>query len=180
MTSDRPQQGRYILREQHIANRKTKGLLSRHKNAEPTSVLPGSLWADYFDTKTKKHEKIGFSYFISLEFENLILSCPPKDVAYLSPAEYELLAAVPVHGDRIRIFEDREWMREGLTLRPGDHVHIVKHVNIPDGTPAIVKYKGHLEGKIGIYFGLELLVSIVQYQTFLLHYSYLLPFHQQS
>jgi hypothetical protein len=159
MSTDRPQRFRYILRKEHIANKKEKGILSRHKTGDEINVLPGTLWEDYEDKQTKKHEKIGFSYFSSLDFENLILSCPPSDVTRINQGEYELLASISTCADRMKVFEDKAWLGEGLTLDVGSYVHIHRYPNLPEKAPGVIKYKGSLSGIKGLWFGVELLVS---------------------
>ncbi|XP_074645066.1 ubiquitin carboxyl-terminal hydrolase CYLD-like isoform X2 [Tubulanus polymorphus] len=158
MASDTQQRPRYILKKEHIANKKEKtGFLSRQKAGDEITVLPGTLWKDYEDKQTKKHEKIGFSYFASLDFDNLILSCPPNDVSKITFEQYLLLASISTCADRVKVFDDQQWLDEGLNLLVSDFVSILHYPNLPDRASGIIRYKGCLTGIRGLWFGVELL-----------------------
>ena len=105
------------------------------------------------DSKKKEKDKLVLN---APEHENAELVCNLSDVKRLSPAEANLLYAIPVCAERLKVFNDKAWIDEGVRIKEGDFVD-VKLSNHQYELPGIVRYRGPVPNSKGELFGVELI-----------------------
>ena len=158
----------FILLSDQLASRREKALLPRQKTDEDcVTVLQGSLWTlsnpEVEDGAVNSANAIYMSgrpkwILNSKEFDGVVLQTTPSEVERLSEHEYELLIGLSTCADRYKVFRDKEWLREGLDIDKDSLVYILNQNDLPERVPGIVRYKGRLPGKSGIWFGVQLSV----------------------
>jgi hypothetical protein len=110
-----------------------------------------------------KDESHRFNYML-LNDSSICLFCDETDVAPLNSEEFLLLEATkkPVH--RLDTFNHKLFW--GVKLKPGHAVYISipgANLSVKDNARATVHYKGQIGKLPGIYFGVEIVVRIVNY-----------------
>ena len=91
---------------------------------------------------------------------NIFLTCEKESIAHLSTDEFLLLVPVKNRGDRLSVFRTKlSW---GISLTEGSTVNV--SIKIPgrlavkrDGK-AVIRYRGKIGNKEGMFFGVEILV----------------------
>lgn len=153
----------FILLSDKLANRREKALLPRQKTEEDTvTVLQGSLWTlanpESEDGNASTPIYVGKPKLVlnSAEFDSVVLQTTPSEVERLSEQEFELLIGLATCADRYKVFNDKEWLREGLEIDKDCIVYVINLADLPERVPGKVRYKGRLPGKCGIWFGVEL------------------------
>ena len=146
----------YILLSDQIATRREKGVLSRQKGDEKIQVIQGSLWRLDENTDPLAARSKPSITLTSLEFDGVVLQCPPSEVERLSEQEYELLVSLSSCVDRLNIFTDKEWLDEGTKIDIDSIVFILKFGESLEKVVGRVRYKGPLPGLNGTWFGIEL------------------------
>ena len=155
----------YILLSDQIATRREKGVLNRQRGEEKIQVIQGSLWRlDDSEDPLAARSKPSIT-LTSLEFDGVVLQCPPSEVERLSEQEYELLVSLSSCVDRLNIFTDKEWLDEGTKIDIDSIVFVLKFGESPEKVIGRVRYKGPLPGLNGTWFGIEL--SAVSNSSFL-------------
>ncbi len=147
----------YILLSDQIATRREKGVLNRQRGEDSKiQVIQGSLWR-LDDSEDPLHARSKpVITLTSLEFDGVVLQCPPSEVERLSEQEYELLVSLSSCVDRLNIFRDKEWLDEGTKVDIDSIVFILKFGENQEKIVARVRYKGPLPGLNGTWFGVEL------------------------
>lgn len=101
----------------------------------------------------------------SIGQENIEVQCAADDFRQIIGDEFELLLAVPTCQDRYAIFQNQEWLEDGRLLKVGDFVEVYDKPSAKDLVGKL-RYKGPVDGVQGIYFGVELIVSIFVHVVF--------------
>lgn len=90
----------------------------------------------------------------NLNDENpVMVPCTKDTVHRLRVAEFKLLVSIASCKERLSVFQDKEWLKEGIELKEGDSVTVTIRNHQVDGK---IKYKGSLSDQLGIIFGIEL------------------------
>lgn len=76
------------------------------------------------------------------------------NIRQLTPEEASLLLAVS-KGDRLTVLENRDWMEDGLTVDVGNRVTLRGLDWLAMNATGVIRYKGHVEGRMGVWFGIE-------------------------
>ena len=150
----------YILTKKQIARRKEKSLQGKHKWDEIV-VLEGSLWftQESVSTSTSRQYHSHSTELIlhSEEHNGAVLRYEHGDVKPLSGDQYNLLLALTVCSERLKVFMDPAWLKEAAESVPGSIVYVLSKYSISqEKLVGKVRYKGTLPGVQGIWFGVEL------------------------
>lgn len=148
----------YILTKKQIARRKEKSLHGKHKWDEIV-VLEGSLWftQDPDSTPRQYHSHASELILHSEEHNGAVLRYEHGDVKPLSGDQYNLLLALTVCSERLKVFMDPAWLKEAAEIAPGSTVYVLSKYSISqEKLVGKVRYKGILPGAQGIWFGVEL------------------------
>lgn len=143
-----------ILVKSCHGKKKEKGILKT--STSKVDVLQGTLMV-YF-CANEDHPKAQPLHVLECIEDNIEVQCSDDDFRPLSNEEYELLLAVPTCQDRYAIFQNGDWLKEGLKLKEGDFVEVYDKSSAKDLIGKL-RYKGKVVGLQGIYFGIELVVS---------------------
>lgn len=141
----------YILLADKIGKKKERGIL---RTTSKVDVLPGTLLLLVEERNDKQRNTLWW-ILETLDPENIEIECQPTDTGQLSKTEFALLQPIPVCEERLSIFQDQEWLKEGAQLQINDQVTVA--VKGQPYLKGIIKYKGELPGVKGIQFGIELL-----------------------
>lgn len=174
---------KYILLRDTVAKSKWSHTASsrarlRSKRSEQR-VLKGSLWQQVEDDvfnqsissqSSKSSSKGGggtggitspaLQYKLSLEsleIEDLTLQCASAFLAEISEELCRMLLAIPTSEERYIVHNDTDRMKSAKFINVGSDV-IVRKRNV-EPCRAVVRWKGRLAGKQGIWFGVEIMVS---------------------
>ncbi|XP_062592565.1 ubiquitin carboxyl-terminal hydrolase CYLD-like [Saccostrea cucullata] len=142
----------YILLADKIGKKKERGIL--RTTSSKVDVLPGTLLLLVEERYDKQRTTLSW-ILETLEPENIEIECQPTDTGQLTKIEFALLQPIPVCQERLSIFQDQEWLKEGAQLQLEDPVTVA--VKGQPYLKGIIKYKGELPGVKGIQFGIELL-----------------------
>ncbi|XP_048762223.2 ubiquitin carboxyl-terminal hydrolase CYLD-like [Ostrea edulis] len=142
----------YILLADKIGKKKERGIL--RTTSSKVDVLPGTLLLLVEERNDKQRNTLWWT-LETLEPENIEIECQPPDTGQLSKTEFALLQPIPVCQERLSIFQDQEWLKEGAHLQLNDPVTVA--VKGQPYLKGLIKYKGELPGVKGIQFGIELL-----------------------
>lgn len=149
----------YILLHEKLGKKKDKGLVSRSlgSGSSKVQVLQGTLLETAEPSRTRGSKPVNNLELRSLEPENVWVDVIIIDVEIISQDEYNLLVAIPTCKERLRIFLNKEWLKEGLEL---DISHLVKVEVRGYSDPLIgtIRSKGLIPEVKGTYFGIELQV----------------------
>lgn len=171
---------KYILLRDTIAKSKWSHTASsrarlRSKRSEQR-VLKGSLWQqveeDVFNqsvsSQSSKSSKGGGGVtspagqyklnLESLEIEDLTLQCASAFLAEITEELCRMLLAIPTSEERYIVHSDKDRMNSAKFINVGSDV-IVRKRNV-EPCRAIVRWKGRLAGKQGVWFGVEIMVSL--------------------
>ncbi|ESO82866.1 hypothetical protein LOTGIDRAFT_229851 [Lottia gigantea] len=123
------------------------------RSSKKIEVLPGSLLR-CVDDKTKGHTF--HIVLITLDTEPVEIEIIPGEAEEIPTETVELLYPIANCGDRLRVYNDRNWLAEGKTIKVGDSVYVKMKI---DGSelPGIVRYRGNFKDMRGIHFGVELI-----------------------
>ena len=102
-----------------------------------------------------------YNYMLSHE-ENTCLFCDENDIAPLNNEEFLLLEAIKKPFDRLEAFRSNklEWAAK---LKAGVSVDVRTggdNISHPEYARGVVHFKGMLKEQNGVYFGVEILVSL--------------------
>ena len=116
----------------------------------------------YFGRKLTKGELIDMTHqwIIAFSVPSVFVDCPKNQLRNVECQFFPYLLAVNDLFLRYDLFiNNLNSLASNMLLSVGDRVDVFleQHV-IPSA--AIVRYKGNLSGKIGIFFGVEILVSL--------------------
>ncbi|XP_078337442.1 ubiquitin carboxyl-terminal hydrolase CYLD-like isoform X3 [Crassostrea virginica] len=142
----------YILLADKIGKKKERGIL--RTTSSKVDVLPGTLLLLVEERNDKQRNTLLWT-LETLDPENIEIDCQPTDTGQLTKTEFALLQPIPVCQERLSIFQDQEWLKEGAQLQMNDPVTVA--VKGQPYLKGIIKYKGELPGVKGIQFGIELL-----------------------
>lgn len=142
----------FILLHERMLERRGGSLLSRTTQQQQIPALEGSLWwADLLDPKQPSRT------FHSHEFEGDTLpDCPMSHVQRLSDHQFSLLSAVESCEERLKLFRDKNWFSDIEKIQVGSIVYVINVIEVPEKTPAKVKYIGELPSQCGTWFGVVL------------------------
>ena len=126
----------------------------------------------YFGRKLTKGELIDTTYqwIVACSDPPVFVDCPKNQLRNVEYQFYLYLLAVNDLSVRYDLFiNNLNSLASNMLLSAGDRVDVFleQHV-IPSA--AIVKYKGNLSRKIGIFFGVEILVSLYIYNIYIYIY----------
>ncbi|KAK3086225.1 hypothetical protein FSP39_015433 [Pinctada imbricata] len=141
----------YILLKEKIGKKKEKGIL--RTTSSKVEILPGTLLC-LIDEETRDSRIIWVLETVDSDNNHVEVSCAPNDTGQLTYNEFRLLLPIPVCQERLSIFQDQNWLKEGASLIEGEHV-LVSLKGLPD-LPGTIRYKGELPSSKGIQFGVEL------------------------
>ena len=89
----------------------------------------------------------------------IFVDCQENQVKTVNPVFVPYLLAVKNLDSRYNLFiNDLKSLENNILLNVGDKVDVLMEQQVIP-TAGIVKYKGSLPGKIGIFFGIEIMVS---------------------
>ena len=148
----------YILTKKQIARRKEKSLQGKHKWDEIV-VLEGSLWftQESVSTSRQYHSHSTELILHSEEHNGAVLRYEHGDVKPLSGDQYNLILALTVCSERLKVFMDPAWLKEAAEIVPGSIVYVLSKYSISqEKMVGKVRYKGTLPGVQGTWFGVEL------------------------
>lgn len=151
-----------ILVNSCAGKKKEKGILK--SSTSKVDVLQGTLML--YICVNEDYPKAQLHVLESIEQENTVVQCTVDDFRHIKEDEYRLLQAVPTCQDRYNIYQNGEWMKEGLGLKVNDYVEVYDKPSAKD-LIGLLRYKGPIEGLPGIYFGVELVVSITKMVHFI-------------
>lgn len=149
----------------------------RSKRSEQR-VLKGSLWQELEEDLfappqySSKQQKASLSsssspltpYKLrveSLEIEDLTLQCASGFLSEISDEVCRLLLAIPTSEERYAVHSEPERIKCAKFINVGSDVTVNKR-NV-ESCRAVVRWKGRLAGKQGIWFGVEIVVSLIKY-----------------
>lgn len=81
------------------------------------------------------------------------VKCKKQDVQRLKVAEFKLLVSIASCVERLNVYKNEEWLKEGIILKEEDLVTVTIRNQKVSGK---IKYKGCLSDQQGIIFGIEL------------------------
>lgn len=166
----------YILLDDKIGKKKERGIL--RTTSSKVDVLPGTLLLLVEERNDKQRNTLWWT-LETLEPENIEIECQPPDTGQLSKTEFALLQPIPVCQERLSIFQDQEWLKEGAHLQLNDPVTVA--VKGQPYLKGLIKYKGELPGVKGIQFGIELLgVGVSSTLFFLIMYIVYILAHRMD
>ena len=87
----------------------------------------------------------------SVDDSTITLTCKKRFLSSLQLREAKLLAAIPNNTDRYTVFMDKNWLKDGDFIGVGLVVDLIDKSQFGK-----VRYKGKVEGRRGIVFGIEL------------------------
>ena len=148
--------GRFcILLYQCLGKKREKGLLK--SGSTKIEVLPGTLLR-FIDVD--RGSVVPKTFLLeTLDPENIEIHCDQDKFKEVKDEEYDYLVSIPTCNERLNVFYNKEWLQEGVGLQIGDSVEVsIKGVSVD--VLGIIRYKGHVSDVPGIYFGVELIVSI--------------------
>ena len=94
----------------------------------------------------------------SIEIEDLTLQCAAGFLSEITDEICRMLLAIPTSEERYYVYSDTDRMKHAQFINVGSDV-IVNKRNIPP-CRAAVRWKGRLAGKQGLWFGVEIVVSL--------------------
>jgi hypothetical protein len=146
----------YILLVQKLARKKERGIL-RHGTSK-VELLPGNLLI----CLDEKHSSDRILFVLeTLDPENIEVECVPgEEIEEVRTKEIDLLKPIPTHGERLSVFQNKEWLSEGVRLTKDDSVWVSVKGQTSD-LLGVIRYKGLLPGLKGIFFGVELVVRLL-------------------
>ncbi|KAJ8303512.1 hypothetical protein KUTeg_019908 [Tegillarca granosa] len=110
----------FILITAKLGKKKERSIL---RTSTKTEVLPGSLLIFCFE----KDESSSYSsnprivwVLETLEPENIEIECSLDDIRKLDHRTLALLQPIPVCNERLTVFSNKEWLKEGVELTEGD------------------------------------------------------------
>ena len=146
----------YILMKDSLATKKERShALHRQKHNSEVNVLKGSIWIDLQENVSLKPNSKKIE-LISVEYENVTLTCHRDIVKCINGSEYQLLIAIPSLCDRYDVFDDGNWLAEGMTLKISDIVYLDKGNGMVESIVGQIKYRGQLPENEGTWFGVLL------------------------
>ena len=170
-----PNDSYYILKKEKIGKKKEKGIL--RTTSTKVDVLPGTLLC-LLEEDTRENRLLWTLETVDSDSNHVEVQCYPNETGQLAYNEFRLLLPIPVCQERLSIYQDQGWLKEGANLHEGDRV-LVSLKGYPD-LAGTIRYKGELPSSKGIQFGVEL--APVRTQTCfimfvdLFHYLSLLSF----
>ena len=94
---------------------------------------------------------------VSLDNPEVEVPLPGSHVQRIDTESRELLRNIKQLKRRLDVFKDPEWLAEGKSLEVGDQVLIYhKKPPLTNESGGILRYKGQMIGRKGVYFGIEL------------------------
>lgn len=166
---------KYILLRDTVAKSKWTNASSktrlRSKRSEQR-VLKGSLWQELEEdlffppqhlsklqrSNSSTSPSAPFKLRVeSLEIEDLTLQCASGFLSEISDELCRLLLAIPTSEERYLVHTDQERMKCAKFINVGSDVTVNKR-NV-ESCRAVVRWKGRLAGKQGVWFGVEIVVS---------------------
>ncbi|XP_071091905.1 ubiquitin carboxyl-terminal hydrolase CYLD-like [Haliotis cracherodii] len=142
----------FILLLKKLGKKKERGFVSSLKSGSKVELLAGTLLV--LTDNFSKGDKLIF-LLETLDSETVEIQCIPGEIETVGLGALDLLNPVPTCQDRLAVYQDKEWMKEGLVLKEGDHV-LVKPKGEQTELPGILRYKGKVPNIKGIIFGVEL------------------------
>ena len=136
-----------------VAKSTIKKLFTGSATQSPANVLCGELLLRH--TISDDY----YNYVLSRDSSVLML-CDDNDIAPLNHEEFLLLEAIKRPYDRITAFRRLEW---GVNLKIGSAVSVTvpgDNLSVDKRARATVHYKGAIGNLPGIYFGVEIMVSL--------------------
>ena len=148
-----------ILVKSCVGKKKEKGLLKT--STSKVDVLQGTLMV--YMCPNEDYPKNQQPHVLEcLDQDNIEVQCFTDDFKHITKDEYEMLLAVPTCQDRYAMFQSGEGLKDGLNLNVDDFVEVYDKPSAKDLIGKL-RYKGPVDGLQGIYFGVELIVSIVSF-----------------
>ncbi|KAL3859912.1 hypothetical protein ACJMK2_010095 [Sinanodonta woodiana] len=142
-----------ILLETIYGRKKEKGLLKT--GVSNVEVLKGVLLRIRSDISVSRpaYNQV----LVSLDHEGAVeIETKEKIYELITVEELKLLQPIPNCNERLTVYQDKEWLRDGMSLKVGDAVTVwVK--SHPDPIVGKLRYKGEIPDFKGTYFGVELL-----------------------
>lgn len=118
-------------------------------------VLPGTL---LLLLDVIKHPNNSVLYVLeTIDQDDIEVQCPNSDIRDITRDQFNLLINVPTCADRFTIFQNKEWLTEGLELSVGDYVDVYDKQSAQD-LVGILRYKGEVTGIDGVHFGVQYVV----------------------
>lgn len=136
-----------ILLVKKIGKKKEKNLLK--SGSSKVDVLPGTLLLLQNSFDPNSH------VFECFDQENIEIECTVDEYQSVSIDEFQLLYSVPTCNERLTVFNNKQWLEEGMILKVGDVVE-VQMKGCDNDLLGILRYKGKVTDILGIYFGVEL------------------------
>ena len=147
---------------------KDRRVVTIRSNASRIELLAGTLLKPC-PTPNDVVDK-GFGFYESIDTADVVdVQCQKYEVNKLQGAESDLLRPIPTCLERLDVYKNKEWLLEGSTLKTGDTV-FVKIKGHQSELPGILRYRGPLPDLPGLYFGVELTVSVNKIFTLLLYH----------
>ena len=146
-----PNDSYYILKKEKIGKKKEKGIL--RTTSTKVDVLPGTLLC-LLEEDTRENRLLWTLETVDSDSNHVEVQCYPNETGQLAYNEFRLLLPIPVCQERLSIYQDQGWLKEGANLHEGDRV-LVSLKGYPD-LAGTIRYKGELPSSKGIQFGVEL------------------------
>lgn len=152
----------YILLVTKIGRKKKDRRLVTIKtvqtNQARVELLAGTLLVAA-PTDERTLSQSGGGHYESLETGDEVY-CSRSEIEELVPSTCDLLRPIPTCAERLEVYKNKEWLQEGLQLRPGDNV-FVKIKGHQSELPGVIRYRGLIPDGNGVFFGIELTASHV-------------------
>ncbi|KAL4235448.1 hypothetical protein ACF0H5_007084 [Mactra antiquata] len=139
-----------ILLTKCCGKKKEKKLLK--SSTMKVDVLPGTL---LLLLDVVKNSSSSMLYILeTIDLDDIEVQCSHSDFKDISREQFNLLINVPTCADRFTIFQNTEWLTEGIELKEGDYVDVYdKHLT--KDLIGKLRYKGPVPGIEGIHFGVH-------------------------
>ena len=138
-------------------------LITGSATQSPVNVMCGELLL--------RHTNDDYYNYVLSRDSSVLMFCDDNDIAPLNREEFLLLEAIKRPYNRITAFRRLEW---GVGLKIGSAVSVTvpgDNLSVDKRARATVHYKGTIGNLSGIFFGVEITVSLK-----LLAHNYLCPF----
>ncbi|CAL1538479.1 unnamed protein product [Lymnaea stagnalis] len=122
---------------------------------ENIEVLPGTLL--YIVEENTENGRVEFTLETQDLEKPIILKCVPGEVESIPQNVVELLKPIPTCKDRLEVYNDKEWLKDGKRLKLQDKVYVKLKVEQSE-LEGILRYKGsEIPETKGIMFGVQLM-----------------------
>lgn len=147
----------FILLQKKTGKKRDRGFSSSIRTSR-IDVLAGALLL-FCEVHESRSSYILVLETIENDREVIEVECIPGEVENIQDTSLlDLLRPIPVQAERLAVYLDKEWVREGLEMNVNDPV-MVKLKGHQNELPGVIRYKGSVADMNGTYFGVQLTVS---------------------